>query len=149
MTSGPGDLSDDLSDDDYRRLAAFRHALRVFLRFSEEAARAEGLTPSQHQLLLAVRGWPGPKAPTFSDLAHQLQLKVHSTGELIGRAAAAGLVSITSDPDDHRRQTVTLTDAGRTTLRFLSVQHREELGRFRVHLADLLDMLGDDPAARS
>ena len=66
-----------LTDREYRSLAQFRHALRVFQRFSEEAARAEGLTPSQHQLLLAVRGWDGG-APSTSDLADALQLKLHS-----------------------------------------------------------------------
>ncbi len=142
MTAGAGD---DLSDRDYRRLAAFRHALRLFLRFSEEAARAEGLTPNQHQLLLAARGWPGPDAPTISELAHQLQLRVHSTGELVHRAATADLVEVTADPKDHRRQHVTITAVGRTRLRSLSMQHREELRRFRAHLADLLDMLDDDP----
>ncbi|MEY2432170.1 MAG: hypothetical protein QOC92_1895, partial [Acidimicrobiaceae bacterium] len=35
-----------LTDRDYETLAEFRHALRVFLRFSEDAARQEGLTPS-------------------------------------------------------------------------------------------------------
>ena len=54
-------LSDrPLSDADYRSLAEFRHALRRFLAFSEHAARDHGLTPSQHQLLLAIRGHAGP-----------------------------------------------------------------------------------------
>jgi DNA-binding MarR family transcriptional regulator len=136
---------EDLSERDYRRLAAFRHALRLFLRFSEQAARAEGITTTQHQLLLAVRGWPHPDAPTISELAQQLQLKVHSTSELARRAETAGLVDIENDPDDHRRQRVTLTDVGLAKLRSLSVQHRDELRRFRLHLADLLDMLEDDP----
>lgn len=136
---------DDLPDRDYRRLAAFRHALRLFLRFSEEAARAEGITPNQHQLLLAVRGWPHSQAPTISGLAQQLQLKVHSTSELARRAESAGLVAIENDPDDHRRQHVTLTDDGLDKLRSLSMQHRDELRRFRLRLADLLDMLDEDP----
>ena len=130
---------DDLSEQDYRRLAAFRHALRLFLRFSEQAARTEGITPNQHQLLLAVRGWPHSQAPTISEVARLLQLKVHSTGELARRAASAGLVAVESDPDDHRRQRITLK------LRSLSMQHRDELRRFRLHLADLLDMLDDEP----
>jgi len=137
------DVGGDLPERDYQRLAAFRHALRLFLRFSEQAARAEGLTPNQHQLLLAVRGWPHPEAPTITELAEQLQLKVHSTGELTRRAATAGLLVLETDPDDHRRQHVTLTDTGHAKLRALSVQHRDELRRFRLHLAELLDMLDD------
>ncbi len=136
--------SSDLSDVEYQRLASFRHALRHFLRFSEEAARTEGLTPNQHQLLLAVRGWTGRNAPTISQVADQLQLRVHSTSELVQRAASADLVRLVTDSDDHRRLHVELTDEGHRKLRSLSVLHREELRRFRVHLADLLDIL-DDP----
>ena len=57
-----------LGDRDYRALAEFRHALRRFLAFSEQAARDAGLTPSQHQLLLAVRGHAGPGQPSVSDV---------------------------------------------------------------------------------
>ena len=46
-----------ISDAEYQALAAFRAELRRFLRFSEDAARAAGLSPQQHQLLLAIRMW--------------------------------------------------------------------------------------------
>ncbi len=138
-------LPRDLSDRDYRRLAAFRHSLRAFLRFSEEAARAEDLTPNQHQLMLAVRGWPQPTPPTMSQRADQLPLRVHSTGELARRAEAAGLVTVHTDPDDHRCQLVELTVSGDARLQSLSVLHRDELRRFRSHLIDLLDTLGEEP----
>ena len=72
-----------LTDSDYRTLAEFRHALRVFLRFSEDAARQEGLTPNQHQLLLAIRGFPGDGPPTIGDVAEHLQLQHHSVVELV------------------------------------------------------------------
>lgn len=134
----------DLPDRDYQRLAAFRHALRHFLRFSEEAARGEGLTPNQHQLLLAVRGWSRAGSPTISQVADQLQLRVHSTSELVQRAASSGLIRLVSDSDDHRRLHVELTDEGNQKLAALSVLHRDELRRFRAHLTDLLDTL-DDP----
>ncbi|MEZ5322256.1 MAG: MarR family winged helix-turn-helix transcriptional regulator [Microthrixaceae bacterium] len=133
----------DLPDRDYERLAAFRHALRHFMRFSEEASRAEGLTPNQHQLLLAVRGWPYPTSPTISELADQLELRVHSTSERVRRAGASGLVSLVPDPQDHRRQHVRLTAEGDAKLRSLSVMHREELRRIRANLADLLDSIDD------
>jgi hypothetical protein len=46
----------DLADEDYTALADFRHALRQFLAFSEQAATTCGLTPQQHQALLAIAG---------------------------------------------------------------------------------------------
>jgi DNA-binding MarR family transcriptional regulator len=127
-----------LTDREYRSLARFRHALRVFQRFSEEAAREEGLTPSQHQLLLAVRGWDGEAAPSTSDLADALQLKLHSVVELAQRAEAAGLVERSVDPVDGRRQLVALTPLGTEKLASLSLLHRDELRRFRAEMVDVL-----------
>ena len=60
----------DLSDDEYRELLTFRTALRRFLHWSEEQATALGITPAQHQLLLAVRGHGGTAAPTIGDIAY-------------------------------------------------------------------------------
>jgi DNA-binding MarR family transcriptional regulator len=131
----------DLSDRDYQALARFRHALRVFLRFSEHAARSAGVTPSQHQLLLAIRGWAGPEAPTIRDLAEQLQLVHHSVVELVDRAEAAELVERHTDPHDRRRQRLALTPHGAETLASLTATHRAELRRFRDELADLLHTL--------
>lgn len=130
----------DLSDAEYRALANFRHALRVFLRFSEDAARAAGLTPAQHQLLLAIRG--AGHDPDITELAELLQLKHHSVVEAIARAADADLVSAEVDPDDGRRQRISLRPRGAALLRELSVVHRDELRRFRVEMGDVLRELG-------
>ncbi len=132
MTGSPLSLSE------YRSLARFRHALRVFQRFSEDAARAAGVTPAQHQLLLAVKGWDGDGPPTITDIAELLQLKHHSTVELVQRAAAAGLVEASIDPADGRRHLTDLTELGETILSSLSLQHRDELRRFRNEMNDVL-----------
>src|SRR3954451_5069537 len=126
-----------LSDAEYRVLARFRFALRVFLRFSEDAAREAGVTPNQHQLLLAVRGFPDG-SPTISDIAEWLQLRHHSTVELVDRAVEAGLVLRRTDPADRRRQRLALTRRGERLLASLSAAHREELRRFREEMADVL-----------
>jgi len=135
------DEHDTLTDAEYRVLARFRFALRVFLRFSEDAARVAGVTPSQHQLLLAVRGYPdGP--PTISDIAEWLQLRHHSTVELIDRAVEAGLISRQTDASDRRRQRLSLTRRGARVLASLSAAHQEELRRFRGEMAEVLRELG-------
>jgi DNA-binding MarR family transcriptional regulator len=131
-----------LTDRDYRTLARFRHALRVFLRFSEEAARREGLTPGQHQLLLAVRGFPSDEAPTIGELADHLQLQHHSVVELVDRAVAAKLVRRKTDVHDRRRQRLSLTATGSKTLERLSAVHRAELREFRDQMNDVLQQLG-------
>ena len=134
-------MTDELSDRDYQNLARFRYALRTFLRFSEDAARDADLTPAQHQLLLAIRGWVGPGAPTVTDIAEILQLRANSTVELVNRAVRAGLVHKAVAADDRRRHELALTPLGHTTLRSLSVLHRRELRRFRRELTDILTEL--------
>lgn len=136
--------SADLTDHDYRTLATFRHSLRVFLRFSEDAARHEGLTPNQHQLLLAIRGFGGPGAPTITDAAESLQLQHHSVVELVDRAVEAGLVTRRVDRNDRRRQRLALTAKGGRTLARLSAAHREELRRFRDEMTEVLRKLDDE-----
>ena len=134
----------EFADRDYRTLATFRHALRVFLRFSEDAARTEGLTPNQHQLLLAIRGFSGADAPTIGDAAASLQLQHHSVVELVDRAVDAGLVTRRVDPNDRRRQRLALTAKGARTLARLSAAHREELRRFRDEMTEVLRKLDDE-----
>ena len=133
-----------LGDRDYQALARFRYALRVFVRFSEDAARAEGITPHQHQLLLSIRGFVGRGSPTIGDVAEQLQLQHHSTVELIDRAAEAGLVQRQVDPHDRRRQRLLLTASGSKKLERLSTVHRSELRRFRDQLSDVLEGAAGD-----
>lgn len=129
-----------LTDRDYEALARFRHALRVFLRFSEEAARSEGLTPAQHQLLLAIRGHHD-KSPSVGDLAEVLQVRNNSVVGLVDRADDAGLTQSGSDPDDGRRRLVSLAPEGRAVLERLSERHRDELRDFRDEMAEVLRKL--------
>lgn len=131
-----------LSDADYANLARFRYLLRGFFEFSEAAARREGLTPAQHQLLLAVRGHAGPDAPNVSDIATALYLKHHSAGELVARTEAAGLVRRVPDPTDARQHRLALTGAGEAVLDALTSTHRDELTRLRTDLIGLLADLG-------
>lgn len=129
-----------LTDAEYSVLGRFRIALRIFLHFSEDAARSAGVTPNQHQLLLAIRASPTP--PTIGEMAYALQLRHHSTVELVDRAGDAGLVARETDTDDRRRQRLRLTREGERVLASLSATHREELRRFREEMADLLRELG-------
>lgn len=122
-----GEARGPLSKADFEALAAFRYGLRRFLRFSESAARAEGLTPQQHELLLAIKGYPSDNAPTVTDLAQRLQLCTQSIVGLIDRVESLGLLRRIPDDADHRRVFVSLTEEGDAKLRRLAVQHREEL----------------------
>lgn len=121
----------------YARLLAVRTALRRFERWSEQQARAAGLTPAQHQLLLAVKGHPDPAGPTIGDVAGYLLLQHHSAVGLVDRAANAGLVTRQREGDDHRVVRLRLTRDGQRLLRRLSKGHAEELARLARLVADL------------
>jgi DNA-binding MarR family transcriptional regulator len=121
--------TDKLDDADYQRLLAFRTALRQFLHWSGEQAAAVGLTAQQHQLLLTIRGHPGPEPPTIGDVAEHLLLRHHSTVELVDRAELAGLVERLVDTEDRRVVRLTLTPTGRRLLERLSRAHLDELAR--------------------
>ncbi len=138
-----------LTDRDYQRLLEFRTSLRRFLRWSEETAAAAGLTASQHQLLLAIRGARDPAGPTIGDVADSLLLRHHSVVGLVDRAAAAGLVRRTADPADHRVVRLALTAAGRRRLEQLTNAHVAELGHLASQLQPLFDALPTipDPSA--
>src|SRR5580704_6134705 len=87
----------------YEALAAFRFALRRFIRFSENAAQAAGITAQQYQALLAIKGFPGRDTITVGELAERLQLRHHSAVGLIDRLAAEKLVVRLPSAEDRRR----------------------------------------------
>jgi DNA-binding MarR family transcriptional regulator len=126
-----------LTTADYRHLLQVRTGLRRFLHWSEEQAHSAGLTPAQHQLLLAVRGHPGPGAPTVGDLADHLLIQHHGAVQLVDRAAAAGLVTRRRDEADHRLVHVVLTDEGRRLLESLSARHLDELPRVGLSFGEI------------
>ena len=116
-----------LSKAEFEALSEFRHQLRRFLRFSEDAALAEGLTPQQYQLLLHVKGYPGREQATIGELAERLQTQQHGVVALVSRCEAAGLVMRTANEQDRRQVFVRLTRAGDKALQRLAALHRSEL----------------------
>src|ERR1700756_3371177 len=126
-----------LSQEDFTHLLELRTGLRRFLRWSEHQARAAGLTPAKHQLLLAVRGHPNPAGPTIGEIADYLVLRHHSAVGLIDRAVAEGLVERNPDPGSKSVVRVRLTDKGAAKLDDLAEAHLEEI----THLAPTMRTL--------
>ena len=108
----------------------------------EPAARAAGIQPAQHQLLLTVRGWGGDRDPSIADVAHLLVLRHHSVVELVQRTEATGYLTAVGDTVDGRRRLLRLTPLGRSKLDELSVLHHDELRRFRSELGAIVHELG-------
>ena len=105
------------SVDDVAGVAEFRAALRRFLRNSERVARASGLTPQRHLLLLMIKGArDGSERSTVTELADRLQLAQSTVTELVRRAEEAGLVERAPSPEDGRVAHLRLTAEGERRL---------------------------------
>ncbi|MEN3943228.1 MarR family transcriptional regulator [Prosthecobacter sp. SYSU 5D2] len=133
-----------LSQKQYENLASFRFALRQFLRFSENAAQAAGVTPQQHQALLAIKGFPGRSRVTVGELAARLQTAHHSTVGLVDRLVTEKLVKREASKEDRRQVFVLLTRQGEKLLEALSSAHHEELRRVGPEIQELLGRLGGE-----
>lgn len=135
----------NLTTCDYAQLAAFRHSLRAFLHFSEEAAAEAGLTSQHYQAMLILRGWPDDRPASIGDLAQQLLIKHNSAVGLVDRLASTGLVTRTPSTADRRRVELRLSAHGRRVLAGLARVHRDELRRIGPVMARLLSELARDP----
>jgi DNA-binding MarR family transcriptional regulator len=138
----------NLATRDYARLAAFRHALRGFLRFSEGAAAQAGLTTQHYQAMLVLRGWPEDGRVTIGDLAQQLLIKHNSAVGLVDRLVDEKLVVREPSRDDRRKVELRLTGRGRQVLAKLAAMHRGELeriGPFLTRFFKELPQLGTPP----
>ena len=123
--------------EDFENNLRFRVTLRRFLHWSEDQAAAAGLTPAQHQLLVAIKGHPGPEPPAIRELAEYLLLQSHSAVGLVDRAEAAGVVYRQQDEKDARVVRVHLTAKGDRLVKNLTSAHLAEL----YNLAEALDNL--------
>jgi DNA-binding MarR family transcriptional regulator len=131
----------DLADNEYRRLLAFRTGIRRFLSWSEAQAAGVGISPAQHQLMLAIRGHDGPDGPTIRDVADALILRHNSAVGLVDRAVEAGLVTRHADEHDLRVVRLRLTPLGTRRIQQLSDAHVEELRRLVPRVTRLWDDL--------
>ncbi len=135
-------LLQSIKDQDYQSLAEFRYQIRRFLHFSEQAVRAAGLEPQQHQLLLALRGFAASGEPaSIRALAERLQIQHHSAVELVDRLVDRGFVTRSRAPSDRRQVLIRLTPRGEAELEKLAVCHMEELQKNGPALVAALDTL--------
>jgi len=127
--------------DDLVALANFRMVLRKYLRFVELGAVEAGITPQQHQLLLAVEAHVGRNWATIGELSESLQLRHHAAVGLVDRCQAVGLVERAISTEDRRVVRVTLTAKGTEILYRLSERNLKELRGALIGLtADLEEL---------
>jgi len=134
---------------DYVALARFRHEIRRFQNFSEQAAREAGIEPQQHQALLAIKGLPRGSDATVGMLAERLLIRHHSAVELTDRLEAKGLIQRSRSRADRREVILHLTQRGEKVLSRLSLPHRAELRSVARDLLGALEAaLAQTPHAR-
>lgn len=126
---------------EYETLANLRYSLRQFLRFSEDAAHTAGITPQQHQALLAIKGFPERDCVTVGELAERLQIRHHSAVGLVDRLVANGFLKREPGKNDRRQVQLTLTARSEKVLAKLSAAHREQIRRVGPQMETLLKRL--------
>ena len=141
MDNNLAELNLPFADADYVALAHFRRSLRLFLSFSEDAARTSGLTPKQHQAILAIRGLSDENGLSVGDLARHLTIQPHSAVELLNRLEDLGLINRAIGAADRRYVMVTLTARAERLLQKLSHMHVVELRRQAPELVGALRQL--------
>lgn len=132
---------------DYGRLAELRYRIRQFLRAREIAARAIGVEPQQYLLLLQVKGLQRSGPATIGRLAERLQVRHHTTVELVDRLVRRGMVTRRRGRRDRRQVQVELRPAGEVVLRRLALQSLAELRTAGPALVAVLrDLIGQTRA---
>jgi DNA-binding MarR family transcriptional regulator len=132
------DGNDRVPVEDVMAVAAFRAALRRFLRRSERIARQSGLTPQRHLLLMMIKGAPsGEEQSTVTELAHRLQLAQSTVTELVRRAEEAGLLEREQSQRDARVAHLRLTAEGERRLQLSFTALSTERQQLRDAFAQL------------
>ncbi len=111
---------------DYQTLADLRYQIRKFVGVRETAARQAGVEPQQYLVLLQLKGLRGRAPATIGALAERLQLKHHSTVELVDRLVARSMVKRRKSRD-RRKVLVAIAPQGATVLRRLAKYSLDEL----------------------
>ncbi len=122
---------------DFETLAAFRHQVRKFLRFSKDLLSEE----DQYQALLAIRAASGKGKLSIRDLAEQLQVRHHSTVGIVDQLVFRGAVVREVASDDRRKVLLTLTPKGEAVIDRLAPPHHRELSRLCPEMIATLEQI--------
>jgi len=116
--------------EDYDALAAFRYAMRKFLRFSKDALAAARLTTEQYEALLAIKTRSNSTGITVGELSERLQVKHHTAVSLLDKLVARRLVVRQRASKDRRQVHIKLMPRGSSVLARMAALHRREI-RYR------------------
>jgi DNA-binding MarR family transcriptional regulator len=126
-----------ITKEGFRTQAAFRYAIRRFLRISEKNSKVSGITHQQYQLLLSIKGMNDREWATISELAESLQILHHSAADLCKRAERIGLITTTRHKTDRRNVCVHLTKRGEKLMAAVALENRRELVRLQENITKM------------
>ncbi len=121
-----------MADPDQRLFFLLQRAAHALRRDADRRClAAAGITTAQLGALFAVREHPGT---TQRELARELGLRESAVTALVGRLAAAGLVTRAGHPDEHRAVVLELSAKGAAALEAV----QPEVDRFNAELREVL-----------
>ncbi len=132
---------ESLSEIEFEALANLRYRIRKFRQFSADAASRLGLSPAEHQTLLAIKGFGTGGEISVSSLAEKLFLAPDAAMELAEALKARGFLTIIAKPKN--RIVVRLTDRAEELLRRLTPAHLYEIREMAPELMQALRALQD------
>ena len=132
-----------LGEGDYEALANLRYSIRRFRQFSAMEADKLGLTPEQHQALLAIKGLPIGKEMTARMLTERLLIPRKLVDSLIQELIDKGDVEVGSSTTGRSRQVIRLTRKGEDILDRLASAHLFEIRKMAPELMQALRVLQD------
>jgi len=115
-----------ITDAQFAALSEFRSRLNAFLRFTESASGAAGISAVQYQLLVHVRA-AGPAGIGIGELAQKLGTTHQAGVALVKRCEQRGLVRKRRRRDDERRVDVQLAPGARRLVERLAAEHLRQL----------------------
>jgi DNA-binding MarR family transcriptional regulator len=127
-----------LRQQDYETLAAFRYAMRKFLRFSKAVLAEAGLTPEQYEALLALKSFRSSTSLNISELSERLQVKHHTAVSLVGKLVRGKLVARVTGDGDRRHVHLKLTARGDALITRMAAIHRQEM---RTRSGEMIEAL--------
>jgi DNA-binding MarR family transcriptional regulator len=131
-------MEPSVSPSEVARVAAFRAALRAFLRKAERNARTSGLTPQRYLLLLMIKGAAdGSEKSTVTELAERLQLAQSTVTELVRRAEDTGLIDRAQSDSDGRVTHLRLSAEGERRLMQAFTSNEQERQELRAAISQL------------
>jgi DNA-binding MarR family transcriptional regulator len=119
----------------FQAIAEARYVIRKVLRIIDDQAKAAGLDPLEHQLLIQVFGVRARRL-RITDVADRLDIAPPFASRLITGLEESGLLIRSPSEKDRRTVLIEATDAGRDLLGEINKRVHSQVGHFQQQLEE-------------